>query len=371
MSVTVVTAIIKKIEAHFGKMTVTRGKHHVFLGMDITFNDDATVTINMESYVKEAITDSGMSVSRKAVTPAKNNLFSVDPLSVRLGTKRSDLFHSVVAKLLYVSKRARPDISMTIAFLTTRVSCSTEQDWEKLQRLIEYLNSTLDLPPFVLGADSLNAMKTWVDASYAVHDDMKSHTGGVASLGRGGFMGKSNKHSINTKSSTEAETVAASDYMPNTIWAKNFMGAQGHVITENIFYQDNQSAIRLERNGRASCGQKSRHIDIRYFFMKDRIVSEGISIVYCPTGSMAGDFLTKPLQGALFRKFRSALLGHTHMSSLSPSATTSTEERVENSVVEETQLEVDGQTVMSNKDGGKKHTYAEMVRKDLRASGGK
>jgi len=69
---------------------------------------------------------------------------------------------------------------------------------------------------------------------------------------------------------------------------------------ENILAQDNQSAIRLEQNGRASAGQKSRHIDIRYFFIKDRVKTEGISIVHCPTDEMLADFFTKPLQGNLF-----------------------------------------------------------------------
>ena len=62
--------------------------------------------------------------------------------STKLDDKRSDIFHHIVAKLLYMSKRVRVDISTTIAFLYTRVSKSIEQDWGKLRRLLEYLNST-------------------------------------------------------------------------------------------------------------------------------------------------------------------------------------------------------------------------------------
>ena len=92
-------------------------------------------------------------------------------------TNKRDIFHSVVAKLLYVSKRGRLDIQLAVVFLCTRVSCSTEQDWSKLRRLLEYLYGTLD-ELLTLGADDITEMKTWVDASYAVHKDMKSHTGG-------------------------------------------------------------------------------------------------------------------------------------------------------------------------------------------------
>jgi hypothetical protein len=63
-------------------------------------------------------------------------------------------------------------------------------------------------------------MQTWVDASYAVHEDMKSHTGGVVSFGRIAAMSKSSNQKLNTKSSTEAELVVASDYLPYPIWAK-------------------------------------------------------------------------------------------------------------------------------------------------------
>jgi hypothetical protein len=132
--------------------------------MDITFNDDATVTLLMKEYLKEAIADSGMDTSRVAATPAKRDLFAMDDKSKHLEKKKGELFHSIVAKLLYVSKRARTDLQLAVAFLCTRVSCSTEQDWDKLVRLLQYLNSTLDLA-LILGADSLNAGASWVDAS--------------------------------------------------------------------------------------------------------------------------------------------------------------------------------------------------------------
>ena len=121
-----------------------------------------------------------------------------------------------------MSKRARTDLQLAVAFLCTRVSCSTEQDWDKLVRLLQYLNGTFDFA-LILGADSLNAGASWVDASYAVHDNMKSHTGGAFSLGRGALMYKLTKQKLSTKSLTEAEVVGSSDYLPNVIWAKMFL----------------------------------------------------------------------------------------------------------------------------------------------------
>jgi hypothetical protein len=166
------------------------------------------------------------------------------------------------------------------------------------------LNSTIDLK-LRIGADSLSQFATWVDASFAVHPDMRSHTGGVISFGRGGLICKSKKQNINTKSSTEAELIGASDYLPHTLYVKMFMEVQGYPIRCATFHQDNESAIKMEQNGKASCGQRSRHIDIRYFFITDHSQRNCINITHCPTEDMLADFFTKPLQGSLFRKFRS------------------------------------------------------------------
>jgi hypothetical protein len=84
-----------------------------------------------------------------------------------------------------------------------------------------------------------------------------------------------------------------------------------------MVYQDNKSAILLEVNGRGSSSKRTRHIDIRHFFVKDRIAGKEVSVKYCPTEEMVSDFFTKPLQGALFRKLRRANMnndshGHDH-----------------------------------------------------------
>ena len=104
--------------------------------------------------------------------------------------------------------------------------------------------------------------------------------------------------------------MGASNYLPNAIWVKMFLQAhQGYEIESNVFKQDNKSAIKLEKNGRTSAGPKSRHINIRYFWMNNRLKSEGIEVRHCPTLQMIGDFFTKPLQGNLFRKFCHVILG--------------------------------------------------------------
>jgi hypothetical protein len=92
------------------------------------------------------------------------------------------------------------------------------------------------------------------------------------------------------------------------LWTRYFLEAQGYATSESVVYQDNQSAILLENNGRASSSKRTRHLNIRYFFVTDRVAAKEVAIQYCPTSAMIADFFTKPLQGTMFRKFRTQIM---------------------------------------------------------------
>jgi hypothetical protein len=140
--------------------------------MDITYTEKGTAKISMRQYLEKAIAESGLAVKCRANSPARKDLFEVDKGAKRLTGDRADRFHSVAAKLLYVSIGARMDILLPVAFLCTRVSKSTTQDEAKLLRLLEYISATLHLK-YTLGADNLAKLRVWVDASYTVHPDQE------------------------------------------------------------------------------------------------------------------------------------------------------------------------------------------------------
>jgi hypothetical protein len=137
---------------------------------------------------------------------------------------------------------------------------------------------------------------------------MKSHTGGTMSLGKGSIYSTANKQKLVTRSSTEAEVVGVHDVMPQLIWTAHFLDGQGMKIDESILYQDNTSSILLEKNGRSSSTKRTRHMNIRYFFIKDQVDSKRVKIEHCPTGDMLADFFTKPLQGMQFQKLRDQMM---------------------------------------------------------------
>jgi hypothetical protein len=121
----------------------------------------------------------------------------------------------------------------------------------------------------------------------------------------------STKQKLTTRSSTETDIVGDDDFIPAICWTRYFMKAQGYGVKENLLFQDNKSSIILEKNGKASSSKRTKHINIRYLFITDRVKKEEVSVVWCPTGDMIRDFVTNPLQGALFRKFRDQIMGLT------------------------------------------------------------
>jgi hypothetical protein len=261
----------------------------------------------MDDYVQDLLDEAPEDMLGTVATPAGEHLFTVTENPTYLDDPDAELFHHLTAKLLFLCKRARPDLQTAVAFLTTRVKRPDVDDYKKLGRVIKYLRGTPDLA-LTLEADNAHVVKWWADASFAVHTDMRSHTGGTMSLGKGSVFSGSTRQKLNTKSSTEAELVAVDDVMPLVLWTRYFLQAQGYEVKENKVFQDNQSAILLERNGRRSSSRRTRHINIRYFFVTDRIQAKELTVEYCPTEEMLADMFTKPLQGSLFRKFRAAVM---------------------------------------------------------------
>lgn len=305
MDAQVVTDVLALLEKEYGDaspLSITRGKHHDYLGMHLDFSQDGKVKISMTQYIMDMLNDLPAEMNGEATTPAANHLFTVNPDGCGLDEHGAQLFHHNVAKLLFLCKRARPDIQTAVSFLSTRVQSPDTDDLKKLGRVMKYLRRTSNMV-LTLEADDLHILKWWADGAFAVHDDMKSHSGGALTLGKGVTFGMSIKQKINTKSSTEAEVVAVNDVLSQVLWTNYFLREQGYLVNNTIVYQDNLSAMLLERNGKASSGKRTRHMNIRYFYIKDHVDHGDIELQYCPTETMVADFFTKPLQGKLFNQF--------------------------------------------------------------------
>jgi len=103
------------------------------------------------------------------------------------------------------------------------------------------------------------------------------------------------------------------------LWKKIFLKEQGYE-SETTIYEDNTSAMLLEKNGKESSSKRTRQINIRYFFIKDCIDKRYLTVECCPTDDMIGDYPSKPLQGRKFKKHKALIMGHKSIPSRSMSS---------------------------------------------------
>lgn len=311
MIISACTLMIEDLAAglvkRYGEITRKNGPVINYLGMvfDLTTLGEARVT--MTGFVDEMLKECG--ITGKARTPATEGLFDVR-LDVETVTEQQRVtFHRCVAKLLYLAKRARPDCLTAVSFLATRVNRCTTDDLVKLQRLLRYVYATKERGVVFSPGESGIEVSVLIDAAYGVHPDGKSHTGSCVVIGDVGAVHcKSAKQQIVTKSSTEAELVALSDSANQSLHIRNFVLAQGHSCGPVTIYQDNMSCMALIDRGR-STAERTRHIAIRYFWVKERVDTGEARVQHLGTKKMYANLLTKPLQGAQFQGERKGITG--------------------------------------------------------------
>lgn len=301
--------LLQAIKNRYGDVKSHRGDVIEFLGMSVDMSTTGSASITMKgmeaSIIEDATTERG---TRKTNSPAADDIFDIDEDSPPLHNQERSEFHAMVARLLYLAKRVRPECLMAVSFLTTRVTKATKEDKMKLDRIINYLRDNdergITLTP---GAEGIVA-SGYFDAAYGIHEDGKSHTGACLTVGeRGPVSVESTKQSIVTKSSTEAELVATSDSTNMLLHLRNFLTAQGYEQGPSTVYQDNMSCMSLIERGR-STSKKTRHIAIRHFWTKERVDTNEIIMVHRATENMGpANVMTKPTHGAQFVNERKQL----------------------------------------------------------------
>lgn len=295
------------LKSRYGEITKHDGPVLNYLGMvfDLTHKGEARVT--MQGYVEDMLSESN--IPGGARTPGTDNLFAVRKEAELVPEVERVEFHRTVAKMLYLAKRARPDCLTAVAYLATRVTKCDEDDQAKLVRLIKYVRATKEHGIVLRVGKGGVTVRVYIDAAYGVHMDGKSHTGSCVVIGEVGAVHcRSTKQQIVTKSSTEAELVALSDSANQGLFMRNFLMAQGHSPGPVIIYQDNTSCMALVERGR-SAAERTRHIAIRYFWIKERVDIGEAVIEHLGTKCMYANVLTKPLQGVQFITEREGLTG--------------------------------------------------------------
>jgi hypothetical protein len=134
-----------------------------------------------------------------------------------------------------------------------------------LKEVLKYLNGTKHLK-LTLEADQLKFSVHWyIDGSHQIHKDNRGQTGCLVTLGKGAVSSSSTKTKCKTKSSTETELISFADKLPDIAWMRYFIECKGYDLDEYIVYQDNMSALSLEKNGGVSSSKHTKHIKAKIF----------------------------------------------------------------------------------------------------------
>ena len=283
------------------------GKLNYFLGVSIVQDDDH-IFINQSAYIQSLLKKYGMENSKPVLTPIEVNCI------LEKAVDDSDLFdletyQSAVGSLMYLSTRTRPDITYAVCNVAKFCTKPTRTHWSAVKRIFRYLRGTDDLG-ILYSKDTTRSCVGYSDADWAGdRNDRKSTSGYCFLLGSGLISWRTTKQSCVALSTAEAEYVALSGAAQEAVWLMSlFKDLHFDKKDPMLIYEDNQSAICLAKNPKNH--PKTKHISIKFHYVRDLVASDQIEVKYCPTSDMLADIFTKGLFAEKFCKLRLMLGVH-------------------------------------------------------------
>jgi hypothetical protein len=286
-----------------------------FLGLNIALKREGPlsyIALDQVGYLDSLLSiyeEELSAITRNPPTPCGDDAFRPTDEGTDLEPVNTTQFLSKLMRTRYLV-RTRPDIELAISILTTKSRSPTKGDNKRLNRVLCYLRGTRELGIRLHRVANIK-IHAYVDAAYAVHPKMESHTGYIVTLDKFGppLQYKSIKQKLNVNSSTEAELVGMHEMLDFVLWLRSIFSFLGYEQGTTTLYQDNTSTITMAHMGRGSSGSNTRHIQIKYFWIKQFIDSKVIKLEHLFTDNMIADFFASPRVGQLFRKFRDIVMG--------------------------------------------------------------
>ena len=280
------------------------GLLHYCLGITIVQNGGhKCIWMHQNQYILGMLRRYGMADAKPSPTPAD---LSVKLVKCDDTSKSIDrvVYQSMVGSLLYVAMATRPDIAHAVGVVSKFSSNPTQAHLTAVKRIMRYLKGTTDLG-LKYTADSGNLIG-YSDADWAgCLDDRHSTTGNLFLLSGGAISWMSKKQAVVALSTSEAEYIALSSATQEAVWLRRLLAELGAPNSSVVLMEDNQGAIALAKNPIAH--SRTKHIDIRYHYVREAVQDGLIELQYCPTNEMTADLLTKPLPKETFQRFRASL----------------------------------------------------------------
>lgn len=256
------------------------------------------VLLDMTFFVKSTIKDFqealGLTTIKHHVAPGNKDYFTINHQAPKLSEVQCKVFHTTTAKLLYLAKRARPDILTVTSFLCMRVKDPSAEDLQKLIHTLGYLHFTQQ-NNLILKPTKPMQIETYIDAAFAAHDDSKSHSGVAIFVAGVLVYASSRKQKCMTKSLLTDNLHLAE------LFHEFVEYITAGTVNNPIIFQDCTAVVQLVTTGGGVT--RTKHLRARMNMAHEAIEQKRVQVVHCRAALMKADGLTKPLEGTDFNTF--------------------------------------------------------------------
>lgn len=283
------------------------GKLRHFLGIDFEQSDHC-VKMSQKRYVENILERFNMQVCKPRATPCEAKLNYTDNIETMCDVRK---YREAVGSLLYLSTCIRLDLSFVVSKLSQYFSEPTEEQWSTVKHVLRYLKGTSDKQLFYRKCDQPLGLHAFSDANWAEDtSDRRSTSGYCVSLSQGGplISWKTKKQATVALSTCEAEYMALAATLQECLYLVQLLQCVDgfHYMQPKIF-EDNQGTITLAKNPVKR--QRSKHVDIKYHFVRSTINDGKMILEYCPTEHMVADVMTKPATKLKLNNFEKIMFG--------------------------------------------------------------
>lgn len=279
------------------------------LGIKVTRDLEAhTLSLSQHAYIDSILTRYNFDDLKPISTPMDPHLqlskTQCPQSAFDVARMKRVPYHEAIGALMYAAMGTRPDIAFAVSTLAQYSENPGWTHWEVVKRVFRYLLGTRHLS-LVYGGGR-DGLEGFVDADGSSQEHRRAITGYVFLIDGGAVSWASKKQELVTLSTAESEYVAATHAAKEAIWLRRLIGEVFDPLSEpTTLHGDNQAAIALTKDG--SYHARTKHIDIRYHFIRYSIEAGSIRLIYCPTDNQTADILTKALPSVKVKHFASAL----------------------------------------------------------------
>ena len=284
------------------EMTNLGNAHHI-LGMQVTQTKTGT-TIDQAHYTRNILKTFGYQNCKPHKTPMETERVRKE----EEGDKPEDqkVYQQIVGSLLYLSTCCRPDITAAVNQIARFCSAPTTRHMTAVNRVMRYLAGTANLG-LKMNQGQESGLEVYADSDWAGDKDDRKSTSGFVTLLHGNIIAwRSSKQQTVALSSVEAELIAASEAVSYNLWIMRLCTELGFLKEERAtLYMDSQGAMALGTSGQPT--RRTKHIEIKHYFVTNEIDNGRIRPVYVPTEQNLADIMTKGLDTTKFDTFRDKL----------------------------------------------------------------